>query len=108
MSVLLAFPSRLRPIAAPRPMRRRLGQVMALLGCAALLAGCQATKSITADTTCREYLQFPGNERSDAAIRISAEVPGVSSPGNPMWAMSLDAACGSSPSKTIREIFSHE
>lgn len=106
--MLRAFPSSPGSIAAPRARWRRLGQAVALLGCVALLAGCQATKTITADTTCREYLQFPGNERSDAAIRISAEVPGVSSPGNPMWAMSLDAACGSSPSKTIREIFSHE
>lgn len=94
--------------AQTRWIRLRLSHVLALLVSVVVFAGCAEAKSITADTTCQEYLQFPGNERSDAAIRISAEVPGVSSPGNPMWALSLDSACGSSPSKTIREIFSRE
>lgn len=44
------------------------------------------------------------NEGSDAAVRPSSEL-GASSPGNPMWALSLDAACGSRPSMTIREYF---
>lgn len=88
--------------------RQLVAFALAVFMTIAISACDQADKGITADTTCREYLQFPGNERSDAAIRISAEVPGVSSPGNPMWAMSLDAACGGSPNKTIREIFSHE
>lgn len=60
---------------------------------------------ITEATTCRDFLARPGDERSDAAVRISAEIDGVSSPGNPMWAMSLAAACGSAPDKTIGDVF---
>lgn len=60
---------------------------------------------MSADTTCEEYLNRPGEERGDAAIRISSEIDGVSSPGNPMWALSLDGACGSNPSMTIGEYF---
>ncbi len=95
--------------SAFHPGRRRLAVLVTSVLAAISISACNAAdEGITTDTTCRDYLQFPGNERSDAAIRISAEVPGVSNPGNPMWALSLDAACGSSPSKTIREIFSHE
>lgn len=69
-------------------------------------AGCSAgNEEISADTTCEEYLNRPGEERQDAAIRISSEIDGVSSPGNPMWALSLDSACGSNPSMTIGEYF---
>lgn len=88
--------------------RIRNSLTIVVVACALLLAGCEATKEISADTTCRDYLQFPGNERSDAAIRISSEVPGVSSPGNPMWALSLDAACGGNPDMTIGEYFDDE
>jgi hypothetical protein len=38
-----------------------------------------------------------------AAIRFSIEVEGVRSPGNPMWALSLQAACSSDSSATISE-----
>lgn len=67
--------------------------------------GLPQTEPISAETTCGDYLQRPGAERSDAAIRISAEVDGVSNPGNPMWALSLDGACGSNPSLTLGEYF---
>jgi hypothetical protein len=73
-----------------------------------LIAGCSSADQITADTTCKDYMAQPGEARHDAAVRISSEVEGVSSPGNPMWALSLDAACGSSPSKTIGQLFRHE
>lgn len=75
-----------------------------LVGIAALLSGCGSTK-ITADTTCHDYLSQSEEARHDAAVRISSEVPGVSDPGNPMWGASLDAACGSAPSLTIRDYF---
>lgn len=69
-------------------------------------AGCSAgAEEISASTTCEEYLNRSGEERQDAAIRISTEFDGVSSPGNPMWALSLDSACGSDPSMTIGEYF---
>lgn len=69
-------------------------------------AGCSAgAEEISASTTCEEYLNRSGEERHDAAIRISSEVDGVSSPGNPMWALSLDSACGSDPSMTIGDYF---
>lgn len=70
-------------------------------------AGCATgAEEISADTTCEEYLTRSGEERHDAAIRISSEIDGVSSPGNPMWGLSLDSACGSNPSATIGEYFS--
>lgn len=70
--------------------------------------GCSAgAEEISASTTCEEFLNRSGEERQDAAIRISSEIDGVSSPGNPMWALSLDSACGSDPSMTIGEYFSN-
>jgi hypothetical protein len=77
-----------------------------VLACALAVGavGC-GTQDITAGTTCAEYLEQPGQERHDAAVRISAEVDGVSNPGNPMWGLSLDAACGSNPSMTVGEYF---
>ena len=45
----------------------------------------------------------PQDERRDAAIRVSSQVDGVSSPGNPMWALSVEAACGSNPDATLAE-----
>lgn len=84
---------------------------IALLALAAgilALAGCGSADQISADTTCEEYLTQPGEARHDAAVRISSEIEGVSSPGNSMWGLSLDSACGSDPSKTIGELFSHE
>lgn len=91
-----------------RPARRhapRLAAALTLLAAVSGvgLAGC-GTTTITADTTCKDYLQFPGDERRDAAIRLSSEL-GAANGGNPMWAMSMDAACGRSPNMTIREYF---
>lgn len=75
------------------------GTVIAALA----LGGC-GQGEITADTSCEEYLTHEGQERSDAAVRISSEM-GAQNGGNPMWALSLDAACGSNPSMTLREYF---
>ena len=69
------------------------------------LSACGAMGGLSADTSCHDYLQATATERHDAAVRISSEVEGVQSPGNPMWGLSLDAACGSNPSMTIGEIF---
>lgn len=77
---------------------------LASLAAAGIGAGC-GTNAISADTSCRDYLQRPGDERHDAAVRISADIGGVSNPGNPMWGLSLDGACGSNPSMTIGEYF---
>lgn len=60
---------------------------------------------ITEATVCRDFLARPGGEQSDAAARISAEIDGVSNPGNPMWALSLASACGKHPDMTIGEYF---
>ena len=68
-------------------------------------AGCGAEPQINADTTCGDYLQRPSGERHDAATRISAEIDGVSHPGNPMWGFSLDGACGRHADMTLREYF---
>lgn len=83
--------------------------VVAIVAAVCVVAtGCSATAGeISVDTACEEYLSRSSEERQDAAIRISSEVDGVSSPGNPMWALSLDSACGSNPSMTIGEYFSN-
>lgn len=77
----------------------------ALLAGVAVLIGACGEAPLTADTKCSEYLQRPAEERHDAAVRISSETEGVSSPGNPMWGLSLDGACGSSPDLTLGEYF---
>jgi hypothetical protein len=71
---------------------------MGLIGVigAGLLTGCGGYQ-ITADSTCQQYLQLPGEERHDAAQRISAEIKGVDSPGNPMWGLSLDGPVAATP-----------
>ncbi len=68
-----------------------------------LAAGCGSTK-ITASTRCKEYLEQSAEVRHDAAVRISSESR-VSEPGNPMWGLSLDAACGSQPDMRIEQYF---
>jgi hypothetical protein len=90
----------------PIDLRQAIAALTILLGLGTLGAGCaQDEEAISADTTCKEYLSRPGEERYDAAIRVSSEVEGVSNPGNPMWALSLDGACGSAPSMTLGEYF---
>lgn len=70
--------------------------------------GCGNTEeSLSADSTCEDYLAQPSSARYDAAVRISSEL-NVENSGNPMWGASLDAACGGSPSKTLGELFRHE
>lgn len=86
---------------------QRFNGVACLLAVAGLVAGGCAggAEGITADTTCEDYIKRPSNERHDAAVRISAQTAGVSSPGNPMWGLSLDAACGGHPSMTVGAYF---
>jgi hypothetical protein len=69
------------------------------------LAACDGG-SINATTTCAQYLQQPQSNRYDAATRLSSELH-ASDPGNPMWGMSLDAACGADPNMTVGQYFSH-
>jgi len=91
----------------PSPVRlhaRAFGLCLAV-ALSAGLASCGGDKELTADSTCREFLNRPADERSDAAIRISTELEGVSNPGNPMWAASVSAACGSAPAATLRETY---
>jgi hypothetical protein len=80
------------------------GGLLGLMVAASLVSGC-GTSKITADTTCKDYLAQSEEARHDAAVRISSEIAGVSDPGNPMWGLSVDAACGSAPSLTIRDYF---
>jgi hypothetical protein len=88
-------------------MNRILGSraVLATGTVAAVLAlgGC-GQQEITADTSCKDYLAHEGAERSDAAVRLSSEL-GAPNGGNPMWALSLDAACGSNRDMTLRDYF---
>lgn len=59
--------------------------MIAVLGALLIpLAGCDA---LSTTASCEEY------------------VAEFESPGNPMWALSLDSACGSDPSMTIGEYF---
>lgn len=69
----------------------------------AAIAAC-GTPKLTADSTCQEYLQRPGQERSDTAIRLSSELRATDA-GNPMWALNLDYNCGQSPNSTLRSAF---
>lgn len=77
----------------------------ALAGAFLAVSGCGGAQPITAATTCKEYIARSAGERHDAAVRISSETKGLSSRGNPMWGLSLDAACGSQPSMTIGQYF---
>lgn len=76
--------------------------------CAALLCtGCGGSQ-ITASTMCKDYLAQSEESRHDAAVRISSETRGVNEPGNPMWGLSLDAACGSDPNMTVGQYFARD
>ena len=87
-------------------MRRSIGKLVAMLLLVLVtMVGCGGSDSITADTSCGDYLKHDQAERNDAAVRISTETDGVPSAGNRMWALSLDAACGSAPSMTLGEYF---
>lgn len=79
---------------------------LAVLGAALLCSGCASSK-ITASTSCKAYLEQSEEARHDAAVRISSEIPGVSDPGNPMYGLSLDAACGSDRNLTVGQYFGH-
>lgn len=85
-----------------RSSRTRLAP-WALLATASV-SGCGEAE-LTADSSCREYLDRARAERTDAAVRISSQVEAVPNPGNPLWANSLDASCGSAPSRTLRQAF---
>lgn len=88
---------------------RRWLPVLLVCGLSALAIGCGGSTetAVSENTTCEDYLSQPGDVRHDAAVRISSEL-GVESSGNPMWGLSLDAACGGNPSKTLGQLFRHE
>jgi len=97
---------------ATLPLRSRsvrLARAAAVVIATAALSSCgggvAAEAEISADTKCSDYLQRSSEDRHSAAVRISASIAGVSSPGNPMWGLSLDGACGSSPDMTIGQYF---
>ncbi|HMS71485.1 MAG TPA: hypothetical protein PKB03_00475 [Baekduia sp.] len=90
----LTHPAGLRPVALCTALVFALS-VLASIGC-----GGDAQADITKDTSCRDYINAPSDVRHDAAIRISIDV-GASNPGNPMWALTADAACGSNPDATV-------
>jgi hypothetical protein len=90
------------PTAAVTRVTRAV--VLALLVSVAALAGACGTPKLTADSTCQQYLQRPGQERSDTAIRLSSELRAADA-GNPMWALNLDYTCGQGPSQTLRGAF---
>jgi hypothetical protein len=96
----------LHPTLTTAPARRALATTATalVLGATALAStGCGLLGTdITADTSCRDYLNAPSEIRHDAAIRISADVS-PSSPGNPLWAFNTDASCGSDPEQTVGE-----
>lgn len=88
-------------------LRGRTAPVVVLSAIVALSGACGAQEpaALNANSKCSEYIQRPSDERHDAAVRISSQIEGVSSPGNPMWGLSLDGACGSSPDLTLGEYF---
>lgn len=71
------------------------------------IAGCGSAR-ITADTSCKEYLEQSTETRHEAAVRVSTEVSGVMDAGNPMWGLSVDAACGEKSSMTLGQYFRKE
>lgn len=82
-----------------------IGTVMVTLMLSVTACSVEDAAGITAETTCEDYIAQEQTVRHDAAMRVSSEVDGVSSPGNPMWGLSLDAACGSAPSMMLGEYF---
>lgn len=85
-------------------MKSRIVRCFAVATPALALASC-GHASINADTSCADYLKADSATRHDAAVRISSEFPTLPDRGNPMWGLSLDAACGSAPTMTLREYF---
>jgi len=90
--------------SSPGPARGR-SVLAAFLAVTVVVSGACGQEPLTADSKCSEYIERPSDERHDAAVRISSQTEGVSSPGNPMWGFSLDGACGSSPDLTLGEYF---
>src|SRR5947208_2305799 len=89
----------------PRRLSKATAAAIALMATGFAAAGC-GSNSITADTKCKDYLSYPLQQRHDAAVRISLELR-TNNPGNPMWGLSLDTACGGARSETIRDYFEH-
>ena len=84
---------------------RRVARIaLTVIGAGLLLGGCGSSQ-IAASTTCKDYLAQSEESRHDAAVRISSKTRGLSDPGNPMWGLSLDAACGSEPNMTVGQYF---
>lgn len=64
----------------------------------------QGTQSISASSSCHDYLKLSEADRHDAAVRISSQL-GVTDAGNPNWGLTLDAACGEDANRTLAEGF---
>jgi len=83
----------------------RVGGLAAAAALVVGITGCAVpgTAKITSDTSCHDYFNFPADVRHDAAIKISVDVHS-SDPGNPMWGLNTDAACGSNPNATVGQV----
>jgi hypothetical protein len=84
--------------------RIRIGLFAAVATALTLATSACGPAAITGSTLCRDYLTHTGQERSDAAIRLSSELH-AQDPGSPMWAPNLDYNCGHSPKDTVRQAF---
>ena len=62
------------------------------------------SNALSADSTCRQYLNKDVNTRHDAAMRISAQLHAEDG-GNPMWGLNTDYVCNNNPSLKLRAAF---
>ena len=77
----------------------RAGLVLVALSVSLAACAAPGTPALKAGSSCEDYLAAPAEVRHDAAIRASVKV-GANNPGNPMWGLNADAACGASPSSS--------
>jgi hypothetical protein len=72
-----------------------------------LTAAPAGASAIGPKTTCGQYFRHNAAQRYDAAIRLSRKFH-LESPGNPMWALDFDSACGAaSNSVQLRNLFAN-
>lgn len=67
------------------------------------LAGCGGGPTITASTTCGDFLGFPAQERRDALTRLAVEA-GLYDAGSPLLAPGVEYECGIRPTATVGDI----
>lgn len=93
-------------VRVARGVSRRylLEPVALILASTAVIGGC-GSGSLSADSTCEQYMKADAAERHEVAVQLSTQYDGVSSPGNPMWGLSADGACESNPALTLGEYF---